>query len=90
MCCFFASLFFFGPRLAFLVFWLIPYGRLKIATSFNTFIWPLLGLIFLPWTTLAYTIVYGPGGLTGFDWVWLAIAFLADLAGYSGAASRRR
>jgi len=90
MCCFFASLFFFGPRLAFLIFWLIPYGRLKIATTFNTFLWPLLGLIFLPWTTLAYTIVYGPGGLVGFDWVWLAIAFLADLAGYAGAASRRR
>ena len=30
MCCFFASLFLLGPRFAFLVYWLIPYGRLKI------------------------------------------------------------
>jgi len=94
MCCFFASLFFFGPRLAFLVYWLIPYGRLKIAAAFDTFIWPLLGLIFLPWTTLMYTIVYGGpgpyGGIYGFDWLWLGIALVADIGGYIGGAARRK
>jgi hypothetical protein len=95
MCCFFATLLFFGPRLAFLIYWLIPYGRLKIAATFNTFIWPLLGLIFLPWTTLMYTIVYTPGtgmwsGINGFDWLWLGLALLADIAGYVGGAARRK
>ena len=89
MCCFFASLFFLGPRFAFLIFWLIPYGRLKIDAAFNTFIWPLLGLIFLPWTTLMYAIVYS-GGIYGFDWVWLSLALLADIAGYVGGAARRK
>ena len=39
MCCFFASLLLLGPRFAFLVYWLIPYGRLKIAAAFNTWFW---------------------------------------------------
>ena len=63
--------------------------RLKIATAFNTWFWPLLGLIFLPWTTLMYAIVYG-GGISGFDWVWLGLALLADIAGYVGGAARRK
>lgn len=89
MCCFFASLFFLGPRFAFLIYWLIPYGRLKIDAAFNTFFWPLLGLIFLPWTTLMYTIVYG-GGIYGFDWLWLGLALFADIGGYVGGAARRK
>ena len=94
MCCFFASLLFFGPRLAFLVYWLIPYGRLKIATAFSGWFWPLLGLIFLPWTTLIYTLVYGGpgpyGGIAGFDWLWLGIAFIIDIASYGGGAGSYR
>jgi hypothetical protein len=90
MCCFFTTLFFFGPRLAFLIYWLIPAGRLKIATSFNTFIWPLLGLIFLPWTTLMYVIVYGANGLVGFDWLWLGLGLLADISSYAAGAARRK
>jgi len=95
MCCFFASLFFAGPRFAFLIYWLIPFGRLKIATAFNTWVWPLLGLIFLPWTTLIYTMVYTPGigpwsGIVGFDWLWLGLALLTDIAAYAGGIARRK
>jgi len=37
-----------------------------VDAAFNTFILPLLGIIFLPFTTLIYVIVYVPGvGLTG-------------------------
>jgi len=49
-----------------------------------------LGLIFLPWTTLVYTLLYRPGGLFGFDWFWLALAFLADLSAFAASAARRR
>ena len=93
MCCFFTTLLFFGPRLAFLIFWLIPYGRLKVAATFNTWFWPLLGLIFLPWTTLMYVLVATPGqglGLIGFDWIWVGLALLADIAGYVGGAQNRK
>jgi hypothetical protein len=87
MCCFFATLMFFGPRLAFLVWWLIQ--PFRISATFNTFIWPLLGLIFLPWTTLMYVLVY-PGGIVWFDWILIGLAVLADLASYGGGAARRR
>jgi len=43
----------------------------------------LLGSIFLPWTTLMYVIV-APMGVIGFDWLWLGLAFIADLASYGG------
>ena len=87
MCCFFATLWFFGPRLAFLIYRLIPIGRLRIAATFNTFIWPLLGLIFLPWTTLMYVIVFPA---VSFDWLWLGLALLADISSYAAGAARRR
>ena len=87
MCCFFLALVFFGPRLAILIWWLIR--PLYISAAFNTWIWPLLGLIFLPWTLLMYLIIY-PGGIVGFDWIWLGLGVLADIASYAGSAARRR
>lgn len=87
MCCFFSSLLLFGPRLAFLIYWLIPVGRLKVVLVFNTWIWPLLGLIFLPWTVLMYVLLFP---MIWFDWIFLGIAFLADLAAYTGGFRSRR
>jgi hypothetical protein len=79
---------FFGPRLAILVYWL--WRPLVVQSTFQTWIWPLLGLIFLPWTTLMYLLVYGANGIIGFDWVWLGLAVVLDIASYSGNAARRR
>jgi len=87
MCCFFTALLFFGPRLGFLVYWLLPAGQLKVNLTFNTWIWPLIGLIFVPWTTLMYVIIYP---IAGFDWVWLGLGVLADVAGYAGGVRNRQ
>jgi len=87
MCCFFTSLLFFGPRLAFLVYWLFPQGAVKINLAFNTFFWPLLGLIFLPWTTLMYVIIFP---IVSWDWLWLGIALFVDIASYGGGAYNRK
>ena len=70
MCCLFAILVLVGPRAAILVWWL--FDQIRWAAAFDTFIWPLLGFLFLPWTTLVYVLVF-PGGIDGFDWLWLAI-----------------
>ena len=48
---------FIGPRVALFVWWV--FGN-KVDAAFDTWIWPLLGLIFLPWTTLAYVLAWGP------------------------------
>lgn len=87
MCCFLSSLWLLGPRFAFLIYWLIPWGRLKINAAFDTFIWPFLGLIFLPWTTLMYTLIFPVYGL---DWLWLGLAVFADISAYVAGAARRK
>ena len=51
-------------RLAVLIIWIARPERVDAA--FSTFIWPLLGIILLPFATLIYLLLYTPGrGLTG-------------------------
>ena len=77
------------PRLAVLFFWI---ARPAVFDAvFGTWIWPLLGIIFLPFTTLMYVLLWTPGvGLTGFDWVWIGLAVLIDIAGHAGNAYTNR
>jgi hypothetical protein len=87
MCCFFTTLLLLGPRAAILIWWLVQPVRWQ--ATFSSFIWPLLGFIFVPWTTLMYVLV-APGGVLGFDWVWVALAVLADIGMYAGGAYGNR
>ena len=89
MCCFFTSLVFFGPRLAFLVYWLIAPLRVEAAFSaFNlTWLVGLAGLIFAPWTALMYVMIFP---LNGFDWIWLGFGIMADVASYVGGYHNRK
>ena len=92
MCCFFTTLLFFGPRLAFLIYWLVFPARVDLIL--NGWVLPLLGLIFFPWTFLMYVIVASPVpglGLVGFwDWLFMGMALLADIAGYAGGVQNRK
>jgi hypothetical protein len=87
MCCFFTVLVFIGPRAAILVWWLIDTDRWEAA--FDSFFWAILGFIFAPWTTLMWAAV-APGGVTGFDYVLLALAIFIDIFSYMGGAYGRR
>lgn len=78
MGCLFVLLGAFAPRLAVLIVWLARPAM--VSAAFDTWIVPLLGLIFLPFTTLIFLILYTPGvGLSGFDWVWLLAAVVVDV-----------
>jgi hypothetical protein len=57
--------------------------------AFGSWLWPLLGLIFLPWTTLMYVLV-SQGGVTGFEWLWIGLSVVADIASYAGSAYGNR
>ena len=87
MCCIFLTLVLLGPRLGGVIWWIAAPERWDKA--FSTFIWPLLGLLVLPWTTLMYVAVH-PHGVTGFDWFWLALAALADIGSYGGSYQNRQ
>ena len=86
MCCFFTALLLVGPRLAILIWWIM--SPIYINTLFQTWIWPFLGLIFLPWTTLMYMTVAG-GGIVGFDWLILGMGVFADIFTYIGGYRER-
>ena len=87
MCCFFTTLVFLGPRAAILIWWLV--NPVRWQATFSSFIWPLLGFLFVPWTTLMYVLV-APGGVVGFDWIWLGLAVLADISMYAGGGYGNR
>ena len=58
--------------------------------AFNTLVVPCLGFIFLPWTLLAYLVVWIPStGVTGFGWVIVGLGLLADIATYYWATDLR-
>lgn len=85
-CCLFMVVLAGAPRLAFMLWWI--FQPLRVQPAFSTFIWPLLGVIFIPWTTLMYVVVY-PQGINGFDWIWLGLALAADIATYTGGYAKR-
>jgi hypothetical protein len=60
MCCFATALMFFGPRMAFLVYWLIAPVRVNLAVANFSLPWlvSICGLLFLPWTMLMYVILF--------------------------------
>ena len=81
--CFVVAAGLFAPRLvlAFLFFFTNYTSR-----AFDGWFWPLLGFIFMPFTTLAIlvsTIAYGAVG--GLGCILVAIALFLDLSGVLGA-----
>lgn len=79
-----------SPRVILFFEWLFNSARFHLV--FPNFFLPLLGFIFLPWTTLAYFFSYVPtlGYLTGWGWLWVILGFLADLASYGSTRYSRR
>ena len=76
------------PRLAVLILWIARPERIDAA--FSTFLLPLLGIIFLPFATLIYVLLYTPGrGLSGWDWLWVVLAGLLDVGHWGASASQR-
>ena len=88
MCCLVLLLGFLGPRVAFLAWWI--FGD-KVDAAFDTWVWPLLGLLLLPWTTLFYVIAWSfPEGVHGADWLIVAIGVALDVMTYSSRAAKSR
>ena len=88
MCCLLLTAGLIGPRVALLVWWI--FGD-KVDLAFDTWIWPLLGLLFLPWTTIAYVLVWSPVvGVDGAEWIVVALGFVLDVLVYAGRAGRNR
>jgi len=79
-------------RVALLAAWILtPLVGRAFHGGIGGWLLPLLGIIFLPVTTLAYVVVYALGnGVTGWAWLWVVLAFLFDVAMHSSAANTNR
>jgi hypothetical protein len=88
MACLFVLLGGIFPRFALFIAWV---ARPKMVdAAFDTWIWPLLGFIFLPFATLIYVILWQTGGLSGWDWFWVFMAALLDIGHWGASFSQRR
>lgn len=83
MCLLFAILALLGPRALIFFWWVLEPARW--GATFQNGIVPLIGFLFLPWTTIAWVAVF-PGGVEGLDWLWVGIALVVDVASYGGSA----
>jgi uncharacterized membrane protein len=63
-----------------------------IGQAYQTILWPLLGFIFMPLTTLAYAWAwhFGSGSVQGLGLVIVIIAALIDLGIIGGGASHKK
>ena len=62
-----------------------------IGEAYTTFVWPFLGFLFMPLTTLAYAwAINSRGTVEGFQLVVVVIAVLIDLDIVGGSAANRR
>lgn len=90
MCCLVALFSLAFPRITLVVVWLLD--KPFIDQAYSNMALPLLGLIFLPLTTLAYawahTFESGPDSGAGI--LVILIAVLLDLGTYGGGATSRR
>jgi hypothetical protein len=71
------------PRIALALTWLFT-DRVGIAFS-DEWPLPLLGLIFLPYTTFFYVLAFAPiAGVSTIGWMFVIFGFLLDLGAYFG------
>ena len=87
--CLFVILMLFSSRLAGLFWWAVNPNRWENAFN-DSIIWPILGLIFVPFTTLMWVAVVPTGNPSGLDLVWVGFAVLIDIMNYASGAAKRQ
>ena len=89
MACLVVLLAFLSPRLA--LFFIFLFSNL-LSRAFDSWFLPLLGFFLLPWTTLAYALMWASSDrVQGFEWFIVILAFAVDLGSYArGGRERRR
>jgi hypothetical protein len=88
MCCFLLLFSALVPRFAIIAMWL--FGS-RVDAAFSSALWPLLGLLVAPWTTLMYLIVWSPiGGVSGAEWILVGLGIAADIATYAAKPAQDR
>jgi hypothetical protein len=86
--CFLVLFAFISPRLA--LFALFLFSDL-LSRAFDSWFVPFLGFFLLPWTTLAYAVMWSSSNrVAGFEWFIVVLAFAIDLGSYASRDRARR
>jgi hypothetical protein len=77
-----------APRIVIIFAWLFSD---RWSAVWDTWIWPTLGFIFLPYTTIMYVLSWNAvTGVSGWDWMWIGLGFLLDIMKWAQIANNRR
>ena len=88
MGCLVVILAFISPRLA--LFAIFLFSDL-LSRAFDSWFVPFLGFFLLPWTTLAYAVMWASSDrVDGFEWFIVILAFVIDLGSYASRSRARR
>jgi hypothetical protein len=81
-----------SPRLALFLVWL--FGGGYVVRPYGSWVWPALGFVFFPLTTLAFAFAFNSlghhGQVTPFGWLLTGIALLCDIGLIGGGHSQWR
>jgi hypothetical protein len=78
-----------APRAVLILAWLFS-DRWNIVWQGNVIL-PILGIVFLPFTTVMYMLTWTVTGIQGWDWLWIVLGFFIDITNWAqGAANRRQ
>jgi hypothetical protein len=78
-----------APRIFLILAWIFS-ARWDLVWQ-GVWFWPLLGIIFAPYTTVMYMLSYNvPTGITGWDWLWIALGVMLDIMKWSSMIKYRR
>jgi hypothetical protein len=78
-----------APRLFLILAWIFNEPRWSIVWS--NWLWPLLGIIFLPYATVMYMLTWqAPDGVTGWGWLWVILGVLLDVMQWGSVYERRK
>lgn len=81
MCCLVTTIVLLMPRALGVIWWILNPSLWSAA--FRSGLWPVVGLMFLPWMTLAWVWV-SPDGVQGMEWLLVGLGVVADLMSYGG------
>ncbi len=74
-----------GPRVALFFVWVFTDF---LDRAFDGFLVPVVGFVFLPWTTLVYALAYDGSDVGAIGWLFVALALLADISSHAASARR--
>ena len=89
MCCAIAVLGILGPRALIVFWWLVEPARWGVTFNDQVLL-PVLGFVFLPWTTIMYVLFWAAGGLEPLGWLFVVLGLVADIGTYGGGAFGNR